>query len=228
MILHNTSHQRQVGQRLAIIQLVTSEILSLLGDGVTRVGIDGVDGAGKTCFADEIARQFSTIKVIRSSVDGFHNPKAIRYLKGKRSPEGFFIDSYDYCSLKKYLLDPLSPGGSMQYVVATFDYRTDQRVECQTEIAEPRTILIFDGIFLHRPELASYWDYSVFLEVSTEESVRRCVLRAGGKEVSTDPSDPEHTRYVLGQKLYLNECQPKTKATRIIDNNDLDHPFIAA
>lgn len=46
--------------------------------GVTRVGIDGVDGAGKTCLADELAGvlQAQGAPVIRASVDGFHRPRA--------------------------------------------------------------------------------------------------------------------------------------------------------
>src|SRR5712691_8489252 len=70
--------------------------------GVMRVGVDGVDGAGKTHFADELAEllKASGRSAIRASVDGFHNPKAVRYRRGRGSPEGFFHDSYDYDQLK--------------------------------------------------------------------------------------------------------------------------------
>jgi hypothetical protein len=91
---------------------------------VTRVAIDGVDGAGKTHFADELGLVLgaSGASVIRASVDGFHNPRSIRYRQGRDSPEGFFRDSYDYAQLKAVLLDPLSPG---HYRAAVFDHRSD-------------------------------------------------------------------------------------------------------
>jgi alkylation response protein AidB-like acyl-CoA dehydrogenase len=89
---------------------------------VVRVGIDWVDGAGKTYLADELAEllRASGRSTIRASVDGFHHPRAIRYRRDRGSPEGFFHDSYDYDQLKAALLDPLSPGGTRRYRVAVF------------------------------------------------------------------------------------------------------------
>ena len=219
-----------MNDRLRLIRRIASEICSIstVSGGITRVGIDGVDGAGKTCFADELAICFGDT-VIRASVDGFHNPRAVRYSKGKNSPEGFFEDSFNYDQLKEYLLDPLSPGGSMRYRSTAFDHVTDQRVESPVLEAHVPSILIFDGIFLHRPELAGYWDYSVFLEVSRRESLRRCNEREGiGGILSNDPADPIHTRYVRGQEIYLRSCDPVRHATRVIHNEDLEHPYVAA
>jgi uridine kinase len=34
------------------------------------------------------------------------------------------------------------------------------------EYADADAILLFDGIFLHRPELRPYWDFSIFLAVN--------------------------------------------------------------
>ena len=62
-----------------------------------RIGIDGVDGAGKTSLADELVRPLEARgrSVIRASVDHFHNPRAVRYAAGRQSPEGYFQDSFD-------------------------------------------------------------------------------------------------------------------------------------
>ena len=70
-------------------------ILVLPLDRITRVGIDGVDGAGKTTFGDELARVLAAAgrPTIRASVDGFHNPKSIRYRLGRSCPRGYFISS---------------------------------------------------------------------------------------------------------------------------------------
>ena len=81
---------------------------------ILRVGVDGVDGVGKTVFADMLGRAIEANgrAVIRASVDGFHNPRKERYRRGRDSPVGFYLDSFDYAGLKKVLLDPLGPGGS--------------------------------------------------------------------------------------------------------------------
>ncbi len=212
--------------RHELLALVADRILSYPSSAVMRVAIDGVDGAGKTTFADEIAGLLTASKpIIRASVDSFHNPCAVRYRLGQSSPRGFFSDSYDYQKLKALLLDPLSPGGDLRYRRAAFDHRTDSVVMSPLEQAEPYSILLFDGIFLHRPVLRQYWDLSIFLHVDFTVSIPRGALRGEG---SPDPSAESNRRYVEGQRLYLSECQPMKEASMTINNNDLDHPFIVA
>jgi uridine kinase len=191
------------------------------------VGIDGVDGAGKTTFANEVAKELGLLgrTVIRASVDGFHNPKMIRYQRGRTSPEGFFRDSYNYAALKRLLLDPLSPDGSGRYRLAVFDFLMDKPISADEAQAYPGAVLVFDGIFLHRPELRTYWDFSIFLDVRFEVSIPRGARRGIGFG-SADPEAAENVRYVEGQKLYLLECEPKRYATLVVDNNDLGTPCI--
>jgi len=205
--------------------MVANAILLLPTRHVVRVGIDGVDGAGKSIFGDELARVLSAggRRIIRASVDGFHHPRALRYRLGRQSPEGYFRDSYDYARLKALLLDPLSPGGSAHYRTAVFDHRTDQPVSVPEAQATPGDILVFDGIFLHRPELRGYWDYSVFLEVGFAVSMARCAQRDG---TSPDPLAPDNQRYVEGQRLYLRECAPSRHATIVINNESLESPVL--
>jgi hypothetical protein len=103
--------------RVAVLERVAESVLSLPSAGTVRVGIDGVDGAGKTMFADELRDLLahSGRPLIRATVDGFHNPKPVRYRLGRSSPEGFYRDSFDYGTLKKVLLDPLSPGAAGRF-----------------------------------------------------------------------------------------------------------------
>ena len=212
--------------REKLLRLVASEIEILLDSSIVRVGIDGVDGAGKTWFANELAERIEAAPVIRASVDSFHNPRAVRYARGKDSPEGFFEDSFNYELLKEVLLNPLGPGGSRQFRSRAFDYGTDERIDAHVEVAPIPSVLLFDGIFVYRPELRDYWDYSVFLHVSTEESVRRCNARAGGLDAPDDPEDPIHRRYVRGQEIYLRRCEPTSFATRVVINEKLESPRI--
>src|SRR6185436_20240609 len=176
---------------------IAAAVLALPSSGIARVGIDGVDGAGKTTFADELhdVLRPSGRPVIRAGVDGFHHPRPIRYRRGRTSPEGFYRDSYDYATLDRVLLGPLGPGGTGRYRRAVFDVDADLVVEAPEERAAPGSILLFDGIFLHRPELASRWDLSIFLRV---EWARNHRLRG---PVPEDPDDPRHHRYRAGQRI---------------------------
>ena len=88
--------------RRRLLDDIAARILHISRPGVVLVAVDGVDGAGKSTFADELARVLrgSARTVIRASVDSFHHPRAIRYRQGRDSPQGFFEDSYDYASLR--------------------------------------------------------------------------------------------------------------------------------
>jgi uridine kinase len=209
----------------ALLARLQREIVSRRRPDGLRVGIDGVDGAGKTTLADALADALRAagLPVIRASVDGFHHPRAVRYRRGRESPEGFFRDSYDYAALRRSLLDPLSPGGDRRYRAAVFDHRSDRRADVAEERAEAGAVLIVDGIFLHRPELRPYWDFSVFLDVRLEISIPRGARRGEG---SPDPLAPENRRYVEGQRLYRRECDPHAHATLVIGYDDPAAPVI--
>jgi uridine kinase len=209
-------------------QLMTAEvadaILDLPAARFHRVAIDGVDGAGKTHFADELARELSGrgTPVVRASVDGFHNPARTRHRRGRHSPVGFYRDSFDYGRLIRLLLDPFGPEGSGNYVQQVYDVKREREVVSPPALAEPGTVLIVDGIFTHRDELVRFWDFSVWLDVPFEVSVPRC-----SGLTNPDPNAEVNRRYVEGQRLYMAECKPSTRASLVIDNTDLTNPAIA-
>jgi uridine kinase len=41
-----------------------------------------------------------------------------------------------------------------------------------------------------------------------------------------DPEAPATRRYLGGQRLYLRECSPWECASIVVDNDDLDAPFV--
>ncbi|WP_444664042.1 uridine kinase [Cellulomonas sp. CW35] len=197
------------------------------GGRPVRVGVDGVDGAGKTWFADGLADALraADVPVVRVSVDGFHHPARERYRRGRTSPEGFFLDSYDYAALRREVLVPLGPGGDRRYRTAVFDHRSDERVDTPQRVAPDDAVLVVDGIFLHRDELADQWDLSLFLDVPFAETFRRMAVRDG---CPPDPQDARNRRYVEGQRLYLSTCAPAQRATLVVDNTDPTAPVLRA
>ncbi len=213
--------------RDALLDRLAATIATLHPDRRIRVAIDGVDGAGKTMLADALAPLVAAKgrDVIRASVDDFHNPRTVRYARGRYSPDGFFLDSYDYAAFRRLLLDPLGRDGSGHYVAKHFDHRTDRPVAAQPQQAVPNAALIVDGIFLHRTELRACWDLSVFLYVDFPVSMARNAAREGTPDAA-DPQTPSYQRYVGGQQRYLAECAPQEKADVVIDCNDFASPKV--
>lgn len=214
-------------QRTSLLAHLAERIAALPVTTPSRVAVDGVDGAGKTMFADELvgAVRAAGRPVVRASVDGFHHPRATRHRRGRASPQGYYADSYDYDEFRRQLLNPLEPGGSWQVRTAVFDHRTDRAVVRQPEMVPTDGVLVVDGIFLHRPELCRYWHFSVLLDVDVTVSVARCAARDGTPAAVDDPAN---ARYVEGQRLYFDDAEPRTRASVVVDNTDLTRPFLVA
>ena len=113
--------------RAECLASVAALVPPAVGDDCVRVGVDGVDGAGKTVFAGELAAalQDRGRPVVAFSVDGWHQVRERRYARGRRSPEGFWLDSFDYGRLLDEALRPLGPGGSREYRRTGHDLATD-------------------------------------------------------------------------------------------------------
>ena len=211
--------------RGSVLARVADRVAALRSGVPVRVGVDGPDGAGKTWFADDLAGvlQARGVEVVRASVDGFHHPRAVRYRRGRSSPEGFFLDSYDHDALRRELLDPFAPGGSRTYRTAVHDVRTDEPVTDGPHVASHDAVLLVDGIFLHRDELVGTWDLSVYLVVRPEVTFARMSVRDG---CPPDPQDLANRRYVVGQRLYRERCDPADRADLVVDDDDPAAPVV--
>jgi uridine kinase len=216
-------------ERERCLAALAAAILALDRPHPVRVAIDGPDAAGKTTLADELAPIVAAAgrPVIRASIDGFHRPRAARMARGPESADGYFLDSFDYSGLRSALLDPLGPDGARRFRRRVFDFRTDEAVDAPVETAAADAVLLFDGVFLLRRELARLWDLSVFVAVPFAETTRRAIAR----DVALF-GDPEavrrryETRYVPGQRLYFGEARPAETASVIVDNGNPDRPVV--
>jgi uridine kinase len=217
-------------KRDILLDELTSIVAAIHQDHPLRVGIDGVDGVGKTTLADEFVAALRKLgkQVIRASIDGFHNPARIRYRQGSLSARGYFLDSFNYRALRNHLLDPLGPNGSRDYRTRVFDHRTDSELFAPYARAEVGDILVFDGVFLHRNELQGCWDFVIWLEADFDVTVARALARDLGRpHSSADPpalAERYAKRYVPGQQIYLDECHPREKAQVVIKNEDWANP----
>lgn len=210
--------------RKDVLQQVAGAV-PVRGLGYVRVGVDGTDGSGKTWFADELAEHLHGLgrNVVRASIDDFHHVRAVRYQRGRKSAEGFYRDSFDLDQFSALVLDPFGPDGDGRYSLRGHDLATDQVLEPDWQVAPPGTVLVVDGVFLHRDGLSEAWDLSVWLDVPFDVTCARMAKRDG---THPDPAHPSVARYVEGQRLYLAECHPASRATLVVDNSDLDRPVM--
>lgn len=189
------------------------------------IGIDGEDGSGKTMFARNLARQAarSGRPTVIVHLDDFLNPSAVRHARGRSSPDGFWLDTYNYDAFRSGVLAPLMPGGNGRYRARSYDPRVDRTVLSSPMPSPQDALIIVEGMFLHRDGLAQVWDLSVFLDVPFTETVRRMAERDGS---SADPTDRSLNRYIAGQQIYFSHAKPWDRATVVVDNTDFEQPRI--
>ncbi|WP_353113101.1 uridine kinase [Microbacterium sp.] len=212
-------------ERRQVVSRLWDEMQQVRPDARALIALDGFDGAGKSHLSDEIAEHARTTlgrPLVQVSIDGFHHPRHIRRESGP-GPEGFYRGSYRYPEFRRCVVGPLRRGAPI--TPAIWDVARDEPVSIDPVTVPPCGIVLVDGIFLHRPELIDVWDASVWLEVPFAVSVPRGNARFAGRHDS-DPEAASNHRYVHGQRLYLQEADPRSHADWVIDNTELARPHL--
>ena len=157
-----------------------------------RVAIHGPGRAGKSTLAAELVPLLAArgVPVARGSTDDFVRPQEERYARGRDSALGYYYDSFDHDALRASVL------------------------------AVTGAVVLFDGVFLFRPELDDLWDLRVLVEIDPKESVRR---GAGGDRTL---ATRYRNRYAGGQRLYRQQVQPQSRADAVLQNDDPAHPWL--
>jgi uridine kinase len=198
-------------------------------DHPVRVAVDGITASGKTTLADELAAVLATdgSDVDRLSMDGYHHPRARRHRQGRDSADGYYEDAYDFAAFSTEVLVPLGDGARRTYRPAIIDLATDRSAANASRTLAPDGVLVVDGSFLQRPELASHWDVVVWLAVPVEVAEARGVARDADRLGGRDEAQRLfRTRYHAAGRRYVAEVGPEQRADVVVDNTDLAAPFL--
>jgi len=124
------------------------------------VGIDGAGGSGKSTLARQLGDLREVISVVH--MDDFYRPmdEATRITL---SPQEGYMRYFDWERLRDEVLTPLSMGKPGHY--QRYDWPTE-RVLPEIVPVEPNGVVIVEGVYSLRPELAQYFDLTVFVETA--------------------------------------------------------------
>ncbi len=211
-----------------VLVVVCHRLTSLRNERPSLVGIDGIDAAGKTTFADNLASELERQgrEAVRVSIDDFQQPRAKRYARGRFSPDGYYQDSFDTDAFRRLVLDCPSRGdGRFAIVKRVFDLAGDNAV-MEVPVSVGRDgIVLCDGVFLQRPEFAGKWDFVIFLHVDVEPALQRALRRDDSDETDALRRLYEK-RYMPAQRTYLRAVSPDKATDLVIDNNEVECPCI--
>ncbi|QGN49720.1 cytidylate kinase family protein [Micromonospora sp. WMMD558] len=214
------------GTRDDVIGRLAEAVGSVAVAHPTRVAIDGPPAAGKTTLADELAvvLREQGRDVIRATIDDFLFPRAQRYPRGEYSAEGCYFDTHDCHALNRVLLDPLGPGGDRRFQYAVYDRTADTALSPPVMTAPSDAVLVFDGVFLMRPELIDRWDLRIFVSTAFEKTVHRAVIRERQVSSRAQVERRWRERYIPSQQLYLATVRPTDHVDIIVHNDEPQQP----
>jgi len=225
----------RLGRRQDMDQGTRDELLGHLAEAVefvtvahpTRVAIDGPPAAGKTSLADELAvvLRAQGRDVIRATIDDFLFPRVQRYRRGEYSAESCYFDAHDCGALNQVLLDPLGPGGDRRCQHAVYDHTTDTALFPAITTAPDDAVLVFDGVFLMRPELIDRWDLRIFVSTAFEKTLDRAVIREQRVLSAAEVERRWRERYIPSQQFYFATVRPTDHADIVVHNDEPQHPI---
>lgn len=221
-----TGRDMERGTRDDLLGRLVAAVGSVSVAHPARVAVDGAPAAGKTTLADELAGVLRAQgrDVIRGTIDDFLFPRGQRYPRGEFSAEGCYYDSHDYHALNRVLLDPLGPGGDRRCRTAVYDHATDTVLSRPPTTVAGDAVLVFDGVFLLRPELIGRWDLRVLVSTALDRTVDRAVIRE--RQVSSRAAVERRwrERYIPAQQLYFATVRPADHADFVVHNDEPQEP----
>lgn len=191
------------------------------------VGVGGMDGSGKSHFAEDLRAYLSqTFKVSIIHLDDFHNPKAVRHT-GANEVENYLHKSINFCMFEERVLLPLTLTGKLFWEAALLDLDTDQYSNEVKYDVGPGGIVIIEGVFLFRKPWRQYIDLRIFLRVAAEIAIERGTRR-DAERLGDDVLRRYEMKYVPAQALHFAADDPEGNAEIVIDNSDVNQQNIVA
>lgn len=179
------------------------------------VGIDGLGGAGKTCFIKELGQELESLNCEMSMfhLDDHIVEKNKRYQTGHEEWYEYYYLQWDIEGLIKNLLDPLH---NHDHVVLPFYQKSADVIFARQVDVLQNSIVLIEGIFLQRKEWKSYFDFVVFLNCPFELRRERVLRRDAYLGDYSARLKKYRERYWLGEQHYMKTVKPLTAADLII------------
>lgn len=174
------------------------------------VCVDGAGASGKSTIAQGVVAASDEIQLVH--MDDFYRPSAQRYTGPvAERPSGA---DFDVPRLRAEVLVPLTSGLPAKYHV--YDWATDQ--VALNAIAVTKPIVIVEGVYSSSLTLASFFDFSVWVECPRNVRLARGLARDGEAARARWEDD-----WMPGEDQYIASERPHERAALVCDGTREDY-----
>lgn len=192
------SELKNFEQLVSFINLIPRKQSTLL------IGIDGCGGSGKSTLAHKLKDECSDVTVVH--MDDFYLPS--KQLQ-ETIPENKAIGAdFDWKRVLNQVLEPISQNKEGSY--QRYDWETDDLAEWHT--VPIGGVVIIEGVYSIRNELASKYDFTIWVECPREKRLSRGLERDG-----EEARDMWENNWMISEDLYVETQKPFERADLIVN-----------
>ena len=179
---------------------------------ITVCGIDGLGGAGKSTFAGELRTvlEAQDIHTILLHIDDFIHPRAVRYNDTVPAWQCYYDLQwrYDHFAdvIRQARTQPDAPFSAELY---------DKNNDCYfSETYHPggHCMILAEGIFLQRQELAGLFDYMIYIDIPASVRLKRVLRRDTYIGNEQEIREKYENRYFPAERHYTAAYHPAESA----------------
>lgn len=197
---------------MILLQQIVRELMAKRGAPIV-VALDGPSGGGKSTVANELAALLPATVV---PGDDFFAAQISRAGWERRTDMERARDAIDWMRLRQLALEPLRAGRPAVWY--PFDFTAGERPDGsygsagRSERRDPAPVILLDGAYSARPELADLIDLNILIDAPDE--VRRARLEA---RESAAFLRAWHERWDVAEAYYFNHVRPASSFDVIVD-----------
>ncbi|GAA4868793.1 MULTISPECIES: uridine kinase [Saccharopolyspora] len=176
-----------------------------------RVAVDGALSEDTAAFADGLVEPLRARghQVVRVRLADYVRPASLRLEHGRRDPDSFHDDWFDFDAVRREVLDPLADGGTGSVLPALWDAEHDRSPRLPRVALNPGGAAIVDGPLL----LGGLpFDFAAHLWLSPAALRRRM--------------PPEEHWTLPAFERYAAEVAPQHRADLLVRTDHPDKPAI--
>lgn len=190
-----------------MIRIILDRVQTILDDrgGPVLVAVDGPSGAGKSTVAAALAAASRAVVVV--PIDDFFAAEITAAQWAARDASERARDCVDWRRLRREALEPLRSGRAAAW--HPFDFTAGERPDGTYRMSRdvtrcgPAPIIILDGTYSTRPELADLIDLSILIDVPAAVREQRLTAREAPAFLAA-----WHERWDAAEAFYFTQLRP--------------------